>query len=112
MTTLKLTTKDFDASMRYIANDGVLDHDGDIEIEASLGCVTFQRHKESNIIQCDYCGQQETFETVTKVEKPWTKGYFPFKRGWIEWLFPLGLLAFLALAASLTIIIHWMLHDN
>ena len=43
MTTLKLTRKDFDASMRYAANDGILDHDGNIEIEASLGYVTFRR---------------------------------------------------------------------
>lgn len=43
MNTLKLTRKDFDASLRYIANEGILDHDGHVEIQASLGYVSFIR---------------------------------------------------------------------
>lgn len=77
-----------------------------------FGCKPFLRHKHDNVIQCDYCGQQETFDTVTEVKKPWTKGYFPFKRGWNEWLFPVGLLVGLATAAIATILIRHYLYGN
>jgi len=43
MDTIKLTRKDFDASLRYMHNGGILDAEGSVEIEANLGYVSFQR---------------------------------------------------------------------
>ncbi len=43
MDTIKLTRKDFDASLRYIRNGGILDAEGSVEIEANLGYVSFQK---------------------------------------------------------------------